>query len=44
MEPKDKELYETPTIMVMEVKTEGIVCISNPEGTGNGFPDGWFTL
>ena len=40
MEPKDKELYKTPTIMVVEVKTEGIVCASNPEGTGNGY-SGW---
>lgn len=28
MESKDKDLYEAPTIMVMEVRTEGIICAS----------------
>ena len=40
MEPKDKEPYETPTIMVVEAKTEGIICASDLEGTGNGY-SGW---
>jgi hypothetical protein len=28
MEAKNKETYEAPTMLVMEVKTEGIVCAS----------------
>ena len=28
MESKDKDLYEAPTILVVEAKTEGIVCAS----------------
>ena len=28
MEAKNKETYEAPTMMVVEVKTEGIVCAS----------------
>jgi len=26
METKHKELYETPTTYVLEVKTEGVIC------------------
>ena len=32
-----REPYETPATYVVEVKSEGIVCTSNPEGTGSGF-------
>ena len=28
MESKDKDLYEAPTILVVEAKTEGIICAS----------------
>ena len=28
MEAKNKETYEAPTMLVVEVKTEGIVCAS----------------
>ena len=41
-ELKAKERYEAPTMLVVEIKAEGIVCTSDPtNGTGNGFPDGW---
>ena len=29
MENKEKESYEAPTMLVVEVKTEGIVCASH---------------
>lgn len=32
METNKKELYEAPSILVMEVKVEGVVCAS-PYGT-----------
>lgn len=40
MELEDKELYEAPTIDVVEVKSEGVICTSNPEGEGHGY-GGW---
>ena len=40
MESKEKDFYEAPTVLVVEVKTEGIVCASPTEGTGNGY-SGW---
>lgn len=41
MELEEKEFYEAPTIMVVEVNFEGTLCIgSDQEGQGNGF-DGW---
>lgn len=37
-----KERYEAPTVLIVEMKAEGIVCTSDPtDATGNGFPDGW---
>lgn len=42
MEEKRKELYEAPSTTVVEVKTEGIVCVSG--GTENykrNDPDEW---
>lgn len=34
MEAKNKETYQTPVALVVEVKTEGIVC-GSPYGTQN---------
>lgn len=31
MEAKNKETYEAPTMLVVEVKTEGIVCASQTD-------------
>ena len=28
---KNKELYEAPSTMVFEVKTEGVICVSGSE-------------
>ena len=38
---KNKELYDAPSMLVFEVKTEGIICTSgdNPAPTGAGFDD-----
>ncbi len=40
MEFTEKIIYEAPTMVVVEAKTEGVICTSNPEGEGHGF-DGW---
>ena len=40
MESTEKEPYVVPTIVVVEVKAEGVICTSNPEGEGHGY-DGW---
>lgn len=41
MVAKNKETYEAPTMLVVEVKTEGIICGSDPtanlDGYGNAF-------
>ena len=31
MELEDKELYVAPTIMVVEAKTEGVICASGED-------------
>ena len=31
MEAKNKETYESPTMLIVEVKTEGIVCASRED-------------
>ncbi|MBO4536717.1 MAG: hypothetical protein J5702_05870 [Bacteroidales bacterium] len=40
---KDKESYETPRAVVLEVKTEGIICASgggtNPNNPFSGWPE-----
>ena len=33
----NKEFYETPTAMVVDVKAEGIICSSEIEAEGEGF-------
>lgn len=43
MEMKDKQFYVAPTMLVVEVKTKGILCASGGEtsnGEGHGF-EGW---
>ena len=35
----NKELYETPSTRVFEVKTKGVICQSIPAPTGAGFDD-----
>lgn len=37
MDTKDKEVYVAPTVLVVEVRSEGIVCASNGEGSGENF-------
>lgn len=38
MEAKNRETYEAPAIMNVEVKTEGIICTSGDrDGYGNAF-------
>lgn len=37
MESTEKELYEAPAIMVVEVKAEGVICSSPGEAGGEGF-------
>ena len=39
METKHKELYDAPSMLVFEVKTEGVICQSNPAPTGASFDD-----
>ena len=45
METKNKELYEAPSMMVFEVKVEGVVCTSgvgaNRSGYGDAIEDEW---
>lgn len=31
MEPVEKEIYEAPTVGIVEVKTEGIICASKDQ-------------
>ena len=38
MEAKDKETYEAPAMLVVEVKAEGIICMS---GDRNGYGDSY---
>jgi hypothetical protein len=41
---KDKQFYVAPTMLVVEVKTKGILCTSGGEtsdGVGHGFSEGW---
>ena len=33
----NKEFYETPTAMVVDVKAEGIICSSEIEALGEGY-------
>ena len=40
MESTEKFIYEAPTVLPVEVKTEGVICTSDPEGQGHGY-DGW---
>ena len=40
MTMKDKHFYVAPTMLVVEVKTEGILCASQ-QGEGHGFSEGW---
>ena len=37
MELEDKETYVAPTVQVVAVQSEGIVCASNGNGSGEGF-------
>lgn len=41
MEKNNKETYQTPSVLIFEVKTEGVVCASGTETSGaptyNGF-------
>lgn len=40
MKTKTKDLYETPTILVVDVKTEGVICASgDPKPYSNPFGD-----
>ena len=42
MEAKQKELYEAPSMMVFEVKQEGVICASGGTeqfGNGNNYDD-----
>ena len=36
MKMTDKQIYETPTLQVVEVKTGGIMSISDQTATGEG--------
>ena len=36
METNNKELYKSPSTAIVDVKTEGIICLS---GTRNGYGD-----
>lgn len=38
MNTNDKELYEAPSMLVFEVRQEGVICTSDPLGAG-GFPE-----
>ena len=42
METKRKNQYEAPTTLVVEVKTEGLICLSDPVndplGDRSGYP------
>ena len=40
MEFTEKIIYEAPTMVVVEAKTEGMICSSETGGQGNGF-NGW---
>ena len=45
MEAKQKELYEAPSMMVFEVKQEGVICASGGTeqfGNGNNYDDSLF--
>ena len=37
MELTDKELYTAPAMIVVAVRTNGIMCLSDQEATGEGF-------
>jgi hypothetical protein len=49
MKRTDKRVYESPVMMVVDVRLGGIVCqsviedVTEPDvaGEGNGFLDGW---
>lgn len=36
----EKEMYEAPAILVVEVAAKRVICDSEPEGQGHGF-NGW---
>lgn len=42
MEAKNKETYQTPAALTVEVKTEGLICLSDPVndplGDRSGYP------
>jgi hypothetical protein len=41
MKSANKAIYESPTVLVVVVKTESHICIiSDPNGEGHGF-NGW---
>ena len=43
---KNKELYDAPSMLVFEVKTEGVICQSIPAPTGatiDDYEDGVFS-
>lgn len=40
MEQTDKHFYEAPSIMMFEVKQEGVICFSDPITGGNSI-NGW---
>ena len=39
MDTKQKELYDSPTIIVVEIKHEGVIC-GSPNYTGFGYEEG----
>lgn len=41
MEAKNKETYEAPTMLVVEVKTEGIVCASGLQDYNRQDAEDW---
>ena len=38
MNTNDKELYEAPSMLIFEVRQEGVICTSDPLGVG-GYPE-----
>ncbi len=41
MEFTEKFIYEAPTMVVVEAKMEGMICSSDTDGQGYGYPGGW---
>ena len=44
MYSSEKEMYETPTVQVVELAAENAICIgsSEPNAQGHGFEGGWY--